>query len=97
MSKNEADITWKDVEKGAVVTEPGSTSDYRTGDWRSLVPEFDLDKCIKCALCQTYCPEGCVEQTEEGYYLANLFWCKGCGICAIECPKDVITMVEEKE
>ena len=97
MTKSEADITWKDVELGAIVTEPGNTSDYRTGDWRSDVPEFDLDKCIKCAICQTYCPEGCVREREDGYYEADLFWCKGCGICAIECPKDVITMVQETE
>jgi len=33
--------------------------------------------------------------TEEGYFDADLFYCKGCGICAHECPKGAIKMVEE--
>ncbi len=97
MSKNEGDITWKDMEIGAIVTEPGSTVEYKTGDWRSQAPTYNLDRCIKCALCQIFCPEGCVEQDTEGHFTANMYWCKGCGICARECPTGVITMVEEKE
>ena len=97
MTKPEDQMTWKDIEIGAIATEPGSASQYQTGDWRSRRPTYDHSKCIKCGLCQTYCPEGCIHQNEEGFYLADLFYCKGCGICATECPKKVITMIEEKE
>jgi pyruvate ferredoxin oxidoreductase delta subunit len=97
LSKRETDLTWKDIETGAIVTEPGNTTQYRTGDWRSQVPTYDFEKCNKCALCQLYCPEGCVDETEEGYFVADLYWCKGCGICAQECPKKAIIMVEEQE
>jgi len=97
LSRNEGDITWKDIEIGAIVTEPGNTAEYRTGDWRSQAPTYGFDKCIKCGLCQMFCPEGCIEQNAEGYFVANMFWCKGCGICARECPTGVIMMVEESE
>ena len=97
MTKPENEITWKDLEIGSIVTEPGSASQYRTGDWRSQRPIFDNSKCNKCGLCYIFCPEGCIEQQADGYFKADLFYCKGCGICAEECPKDVITMVEEAE
>ena len=97
MTKPEGELTWKDIEIGCIVTEPGSASKYKTGDWRSQRPVFDLERCIKCGICYIYCPEGCISQNAEGNFEADLYYCKGCGICAIECPKDVITMVEEEE
>ena len=97
MAKTENELTWKDLEIGAIVTEPGSASRYRTGDWRSQRPTYDFSKCIKCGLCYIFCPEGCMGQTLGGYFEADLFYCKGCGICAEECPTGVITMVAEKE
>jgi len=97
LTKSDGEPTWKDLEIGSIVTEPGSTRQYKTGDWRSQVPTHNFDRCIKCGICQLYCPDGCVEQNAEGYFEANLYWCKGCGICARECPTAVITMEEEKE
>ena len=97
MAKSESELTWKDLEIGCIVTEPGNAAQYQTGDWRSQKPTYDFSKCTKCGICQTFCPEGCVEQDDEGYFVADLFYCKGCGICATECPTDVITMVEEEE
>ena len=97
MAKSEGEVTWKDIEIGAIFTEPGSTSRYKTGDWRSQAPTYDFKRCIKCGLCQIYCPEGCIFPNKEGYFVADLYWCKGCGICARECPTRVITMVEEEE
>ena len=96
MKKNENELTWKDLEIGAIVTEPGNAREYRTGDWRSQRPTYDFSKCIKCGVCQIFCPDNCIEQNEEGFFEANLFWCKGCGICFRECPTGVISMVEEE-
>ena len=95
MAKSEAEMTWKDIEIGAIVTEPGSARQYKTGDWRSRKPTYNFDHCIKCGLCQIFCPEGCVNQNSEGYFEADLYYCKGCGICAKECWPGAITMVEE--
>ena len=97
MTKREDELTWKDLEIGSIVAEPGNASQYQTGTWRSQRPLFDSNKCIKCGMCYIFCPEGCVEQNTEGYFEANLFYCKGCGICARECWPQAITMVEEEE
>ena len=97
MAKPETELTSKDMEIGSIITEQGSSRKYKTGDWRSQKPVFDLEKCIKCGLCYIYCPEGCIRQNTEGDFEADMYYCKGCGICARECPTGVITMVEEEE
>lgn len=88
-------LSWQELLPGCVVTEAGSAKRYRTGDWRSQNPVWDHEKCIKCGICSLFCPEGCIEQNEKGYFEANLYYCKGCGICARECWTQAITMVEE--
>lgn len=97
MTKPEGELTWRDLEIGSIVTEAGNASQYQTGDWRSERPIFDNNKCIKCGLCYIFCPEGCIGQNAEGYFEADLFYCKGCGICARECWPKAITMVPEEE
>jgi len=96
LAKPENELTWKDLEIGSIVTEPGSASQYQTGDWKSQRPIFNLKRCIKCGLCFVFCPEGCIRQNADGYFEADLFYCKGCGICEVECPTQAITMVEEE-
>ena len=97
MVKSADELTWKNLELATIVTEPGSASQYETGDWRTEKPIIDLDKCNKDSLCYIYCPDAAIEMNEEGYPEVNLFYCKGCGICAMECPKKAITMIEEEE
>lgn len=97
MTNPEELLTWKDLEIGFIVTKPGNASQYQTGDWRSQKPIFNTDRCIKCGICCLFCPDGCIEQNDDGYFEANLFYCKGCGICARECWTEAITMVEEEE
>ena len=97
MAKTPDELTWKDLQIGAIIVEPGNASQYQTGTWRSQKPIMDFDKCNKCGLCYIFCPDGCFEENTEGYFEIDMFYCKGCGICAVECPKDAITMVEEEE
>ena len=87
--------SWQELAPGFVVTEPGNARSYRTGDWRAQCPVFNHDRCIKCGICSLFCPEDCVNQNGDGYFEADLYYCKGCGICARECWTQAITMVEE--
>ena len=52
-------------------------------------------KCGECALCWIHCPEGCYSLNENGFFEADLDYCKGCGICAEVCPYGAITMEVE--
>jgi pyruvate ferredoxin oxidoreductase delta subunit len=97
MAKSESEYTWKDFNVGAIIADPGSARQYESGTWRSQRPTYDFKRCIKCGMCAMFCPEGCIGPNEEGYYEADMFYCKGCGICANECWTRVITMVEQKE
>jgi pyruvate ferredoxin oxidoreductase delta subunit len=36
-----------------------------------------------------------VQQTEDGFFQANMDYCKGCGICSHECWPRAISMIEE--
>lgn len=97
MAKTKVDLTWQELEIGAVVTSPGNASEYKTGDWRSLRPVWNRDRCVKCGICYIFCPDAAINETTEGWFEADLYYCKGCGICAHECPTLSIKMVEEEE
>jgi pyruvate ferredoxin oxidoreductase delta subunit len=84
-----------EIPPGGLITEPGSAKKFETGDWRSMRPVLDKEKCIDCLSCWIYCPDDSVivENGEmKGFRYSH---CKGCGICANSCPKDAITMEEE--
>lgn len=95
--KAETDLNWTDLDHGCVITSAGNARQYKTGDWRSIRPIWDKPKCIKCGVCYIFCPDMAVHKTEEGYFEADLYYCKGCGICAQECVTGCITMLEEEE
>ena len=97
MAKPIDQYTWEEIPIGCVVTEAGNAHEYKTGDWKSQRPVVDKDKCIKCGVCWVFCPDAAIYRTEDGYYLANLDYCKGCGICARECWTGCIKMVEEEK
>jgi 2-oxoacid:acceptor oxidoreductase delta subunit (pyruvate/2-ketoisovalerate family) len=70
---------------------PGSTTKVKTGEWRSTKPIVDANKCVKCGICQNYCPEG-IMGTPGKVPEIDYDYCKGCGLCAVECPVKAIAM-----
>ncbi len=97
MVKSEEELGWRDLEVGCVVVNPGNASQYKTGDWRSMRPVVNKANCIRCGICYIFCPDMAIRKTEEGYFEADLYYCKGCGICEQECFTRCISMVPEEE
>ncbi len=88
--------TWKEINIALIISEPGNSVEYKTGDWKTHYPVIDYEKCIKCGVCWSFCPDYAFEVREDGNFEVNRDYCKGCGICANECPRQCITMVEEE-
>jgi len=53
--KSEIEVTWKDLEVGSIVTEPGSAAQYQTGGWRSQRPAYFKEE-ESVPSCKVYCP-----------------------------------------
>lgn len=88
---------WQELALGCAILEPGNAAQLKTGDWRTLIPVVDEEKCVKCGTCSIYCPEFCISEREDGFFRPDFDYCKGCGICSNECPKQAITMVMEEK
>jgi pyruvate ferredoxin oxidoreductase delta subunit len=90
---------WRELPIGGLILEPGNAQSYKTGDWRTLRPVYDAEKCRQCMLCWIYCPDSAIIVEEGKVVGIDLDHCKGCGICARECPPKAaaITMVAEAE
>ena len=88
---------WQDLTCGAEIYEPATSRLVKTGEWRTLTPVIDLEKCKQCMLCVPFCPDICIPVTDGKRGDTDLFYCKGCGVCAKVCPFGAITMkLEEK-
>ena len=92
------DVTWKDITPGCNIYEGGTSSVVETGDWRTMKPVIDWDKCRQCLLCAPVCP-GYVHPGERRGQAGGLrlLLLQGCGICANTCPFGAITMVKDEK
>lgn len=84
----------KSLPIGGILVKPGSSTEYKTGDWRAFRPYVDEKKCTGCLICWIYCPDSAISR-KPPVVTINYEFCKGCGICSTECPVKAITMVEE--
>ncbi len=88
------------MEKGAKI-EGISFRNYKSlgaidvSSWRVNTPQLNLETCVSCGLCVSYCPERAITLDTDGKPEINYSFCKGCGICAYECPTDSIEMIRE--
>ncbi len=83
---------WHKMTTGAEIYEPGTSRLVKTGEWRTMTPDFDQDKCKQCMRCVPYCPDTSIPVKDGKRLETDLDYCKGCGICAKVCPFEAITM-----
>ena len=86
-----------EVTLGAVAKSDGSTTNTKTGGWKSMKPVPDYDKCIGCGQCWAYCPDNAISKEDDKKFVPDLDYCKGCGICAAVCPVKCITKKKEEK
>lgn len=85
------------MEQGAIIKYDPEKAP-KTGEWRSMSPEIDLDKCTGCEICVPYCPEAAIKMiSSEKNKLGKIAeidfdFCKGCGVCDVVCPVKAIKM-----
>lgn len=84
------------ITTGAVITEPGSTKREKTGNWRTLKPVVDKEKCRGDGTCWMFCPDNAITVV-KGKAVVDYDYCKGCLICMQVCPFKAIRMVKEEK
>jgi pyruvate ferredoxin oxidoreductase delta subunit len=86
--------SWKEIPIAGVCWK--SSTEYKTGDWRSYRPVWKKENCTRCMFCHIYCPEGAIKHdSKTDVMIFDFNFCKGCGICANECPANAVEMVLE--
>ena len=51
-----------EISLGASIKNVGSSTENKTGNWRSIRPVFDKKKCTQCMICWMYCPDMAIPQ-----------------------------------
>ncbi|MEW6679555.1 MAG: NADH-quinone oxidoreductase subunit I [bacterium] len=73
------------------------------GPTRLLLSSYDIEKCVACCLCATYCPSGCIKisafedekhNKRVASYEIDIKRCIFCGLCVEACPKEAIKQSE---
>jgi len=95
------DKKWYELPLGGVITEPGNSRQYDTGNWVGSCAKWKKENCINCNLCWTVCPDEAILTDEEGNMIGvDAEKCKACGLCVDACPtnpKSLEIVKKEKE
>ncbi len=85
---------WQELTTGCEIYEGGTSRLPITGEWRSMVPSWDAEKCKQCLLCAPFCPDSSIPVKEGTRGDFDFDHCKGCGICYKVCPFGAIDWKE---
>ena len=101
MSKYEIvknDVSYKDITEGGTIAQPGNSKQFKTGDWRSMMPVWHWEKSKQCLLCYPVCPDASVTVDKETGKMVGIDYdhCKGCGVCTKVCPFGAYDFTENK-
>jgi len=96
MTEINKETPMKDLTIGGNIYCAGNAREFKTGDWRSMKPVWDEEKCKQCGLCFAVCPENSIPVGKDCKRTETDFdYCKGCGVCAQVCPFKAIEMKVE--
>ena len=91
-------ITWKDLTLACNIYEGGASKLVNTGDWRTMMPVLNMEKCKQCLLCVPVCPDMAIPVDADGKRDDfDYYYCKGCGICYKACPFGAIDFIKEEK
>ena len=85
---------YQDITPGNVGDGGGGAATFLTGEWRTMTPIIDWDKCVQCLLCAPMCPDSSIPVVDGKRQDFDYDHCKGCGICVGCCSFGAITMKE---
>lgn len=89
---------------GVLTTQGNSILKDLSGSRQGFLPEFNQEKCIHCANCDTVCPDFCFvwEEGEDKRGRKQMFlkgidyqYCKGCLKCVEICPTNALQEMRE--
>ncbi|MDX8360460.1 2-oxoacid:acceptor oxidoreductase family protein [Cytobacillus sp. IB215316] len=90
---------------GIITANANSIFKDLSGSRQGFLPQFDQDKCINCAACDTVCPDFCFvwEKGEDKRGREQMFlkgidyqYCKGCLKCVEACPTSALADLREE-
>jgi pyruvate ferredoxin oxidoreductase delta subunit len=90
-------IKWQDITPGGDIYEAGSAHNFKTGDWRTMIPIYKADACKQCLLCVPVCPDSSIPVENNKRLEFDYDHCKGCGICAKVCPFNAIDFIKDEK
>jgi pyruvate ferredoxin oxidoreductase delta subunit len=83
---------WTDLTEGMQIYGSSTSVDFNTGEWASVKPALDENKCIHCFMCVPVCPDSCISVVDNARGPIDYDHCKGCGICVKTCPVGALIM-----
>ncbi|MGM9649271.1 MAG: 4Fe-4S binding protein [Butyricicoccaceae bacterium] len=89
--------TWQELTPGCEIYEPATARLTITGEWRTMAPAWEPEKCRQCLLCVPFCPDASIPVTDGKRADFDFDHCKGCGICYKVCPFQAITFGKEEK
>ena len=92
VNKLHLECTWQELTEGMQIYGEATSEAFNTGEWTSVKPEIDEDKCIHCFMCVPVCPDSCISVVDGKRSEFDYDHCKGCGICVKSCHVCAITM-----
>ena len=89
--------TWQELTPGCEIYEPATARLTITGEWRTMAPAWEPEKCRQCLLCVPFCPDASIPVTDGKRADFDFDHCKGCGICYKVCPFQAISFGKEEK